>query len=311
MEGEIRMKKWSIAVSIWVLLLLITGCGRNGAVSSVPGLSVSDQKEPAVTREEAESDAESNSKTENSSKTESSSEQTMKISIESKEGRIIFQLNNSAAAKKFYEQLPMSIQIEDYNKSEKIFYLPEELDTSDTPLAEGPAGTLAYFEPWGNVAMFYDNCGQSNGLYELGEAISGTEFIETLTGELQITRMEETMPMLEITVGKQQFSAVLYDNAAARAFLERLPMTISMKELNGNEKYYYFSDSFPTASSVPSEIQAGELMLYGSDCLVLFYKNFSTNYSYTPLGYLKDPSGLASALGDGSAELSFAVKEEK
>lgn len=99
---------------------------------------------------------------------------------------IVFQLNDSTGANDFCQQLPLSIEVEDYAGSEKIFYLPEELNVSDTPMAQGPAGTLAYYAPWGNVAIFYGECGEYEGLYQLGEAVSGVEYIAEMTGEIQI-----------------------------------------------------------------------------------------------------------------------------
>lgn len=120
------------------------------------------------------------------------------IQITTKEGdKIIFQLNNSPAADEFYNQLPLFIQAEDYAGSEKIFYLPEELNTSNTPMAQGPVGTLAYYEPWGNVAIFYGECGGASGLYELGEVIFGTEFIAKLNGEIQIEAVLQSSALLE------------------------------------------------------------------------------------------------------------------
>ena len=51
-------------------------------------------------------------------------------------------------------------------------------------------------------------------------------------------------------------------------------------------------------------------MLYGSNCLVLFYQNFSTSYSYTPLGRIKNPSLLAQALGSREAVVHFYLAQE-
>lgn len=59
------------------------------------------------------------------------------------------------------------------------------------------------------------------------------------------------------------------------ALLEKLPLTLNMDELNGNEKFYFFSEKFPTDSEPVGNIRAGDLMLYGSLCLVLFYESFS------------------------------------
>lgn len=118
---------------------------------------------------------------------------------------------------------------------------------------------------------------------------------------------ENAMPQLTIEVGGQVFTATLLDNPTTRALLERLPMTISMGELNGNEKYYYMSDSLPTNSQRPGNIHAGDLMLYGSDCLVLFYESFSSGYSYTRLGSIDDSLGLTTALGRGTVELTLRI----
>lgn len=116
---------------------------------------------------------------------------------------------------------------------------------------------------------------------------------------------EENDLRITITAGGRMFSATLYDNETARAFKERLPLTLDMSELNGNEKYYYLPDSLPKNSSSPSRINAGDIMLYGSDCLVIFYESFSTSYSYTPIGKIDDPDGLAAALGSGSVRVNF------
>jgi hypothetical protein len=78
-----------------------------------------------------------------------------------------------------------------------------------------------------------------------------------------------------------------------------------MIELNGNEKYFDLSHHLPANASNPVTIQNGDLMLYGSNTLVLFYKTFSTSYSYTRIGRLENPAGLATALGAGNATVIF------
>lgn len=117
----------------------------------------------------------------------------------------------------------------------------------------------------------------------------------------------QTSGSVNITIGSHTFTATLADNETAQAFKALLPMSITMNELNGNEKYYYMSNSLPTNSYRPSTIQEGDLMLYGSDCLVLFYETFSSSYSYTRIGKIDNPSGLASAVGAGNVNVVFSI----
>jgi hypothetical protein len=110
---------------------------------------------------------------------------------------------------------------------------------------------------------------------------------------------------IKITVNSQTYTATLLDTNSAQAFKELLPMTIPMTELNGNEKYYDLPKSLPTNSANPGSIKNGDLMLYGSKTLVLFYKSFSTSYSYTRIGNIDDPTGLEEALGAGNVSVTF------
>lgn len=104
------------------------------------------------------------------------------------------------------------------------------------------------------------------------------------------------------------FTATLQENETANAFKQLLPMTINMSELNNNEKFYGLPGALPTNSSNPGMIQSGDLMLYGSSTLVLFYKMFSTSYSYTRIGKISNPSELESVLGSGNTTVSFEMQ---
>lgn len=113
---------------------------------------------------------------------------------------------------------------------------------------------------------------------------------------------------MKIKIGNSTFAATLYDNATAAAFKSLLPMTLKMVELNSNEKYVDLPRGLPTNASNPGTIQNGDLMLYGSSTLVLFYKTFSTSYNYTRLGRIDDVTGLVAALGSGSVNVSFELE---
>ena len=116
---------------------------------------------------------------------------------------------------------------------------------------------------------------------------------------------------ITITIGEKEFAATLADNPTAEAFRKLLPLSITMSELNGNEKLFRLPANLPTQESVPSSIQAGDLMLYGPRTVVLFYKSFPTTYSYTRIGRIDDPTGLAVAVGSGSVAVKVQAARAK
>lgn len=131
-------------------------------------------------------------------------------------------------------------------------------------------------------------------------ADSNENYIDENTGLMSDT--------LVIKVGSKEFAATLFDNPTATALKAMLPLTISMTELNGNEKYFRLSRNLPTNASNPGTINSGDLMLWGSNTLVLFYESFSTSYSYTKLGKTKNATALAAALGAGEVTVTIELK---
>src|SRR5687768_3357106 len=113
---------------------------------------------------------------------------------------------------------------------------------------------------------------------------------------------------LVIKVGSKEFKALLPDSPTAIALKAMLPLRVNMTELNGNEKYFRIKTDLPTDASNPGKINAGDLMLWGSNTVVLFYKSFSTSYNYTRIGKITNPAGLAAALGQGNVEVTLSLK---
>lgn len=103
--------------------------------------------------------------------------------------------------------------------------------------------------------------------------------------------MEITM---NITINGKKYNATLENNETVKAFVTMLPQEFDMNELNGNEKYIYMNNSLPTNHFNPKHIERGDIMLYGNNCLVVFYKSFDTNYSYTKIGHINDLPDLGS-----------------
>lgn len=108
-----------------------------------------------------------------------------------------------------------------------------------------------------------------------------------------------------VTVGSQQFSATLADTDTARTFADRLPLTLDMQDVNSNEKAFELTEALPSDPENPGAISNGDLMLYGSSTLVLFYESFDTSYTYTRIGRLTEADRLSQVLGTGDVTVTF------
>ncbi len=93
----------------------------------------------------------------------------------------------NATAQDFISLLPMTLTLEDYASTEKISYLPRKLSTAGAPAGVDPAvGDIAYYAPWGNLAIFYKDAGHAKGLVKLGRLDSGVDALG-VRGSLKVT----------------------------------------------------------------------------------------------------------------------------
>ena len=104
--------------------------------------------------------------------------------------------------------------------------------------------------------------------------------------------IKDSMKEVMITINNKEYELELEDNETVNDFLKQLPLSISMSELNGNEKYIYLDQSLSTNPTNPKNITQGDVMLFGDNCLVIFYKSFETSYSYTKIGHINDLDDL-------------------
>lgn len=110
---------------------------------------------------------------------------------------------------------------------------------------------------------------------------------------------------MQMKIGNKEYSVVLHDNNTTKALQEILPITVKMSEFNGNEKYYHFRETLPSKPEHIGQIKTGDIMLFGDNCLVVFYKDFKTTYSYTRIGHIENTVDLEQMLGRGSVTITF------
>lgn len=105
---------------------------------------------------------------------------------------------------------------------------------------------------------------------------------------------KEVISSMKITIDNELYIINLEENETVSAFINLLPIEFNMNELNGNEKYYYLDKELQTNSINVKHINKGDVMLYGNNCLVIFYKSFDTTYSYTKIGHIDNLKDLDS-----------------
>ena len=157
------------------ILLLLSSCSTGPERSSggaAPSVSVF--QEAAGSTEEREEQQNMDGK------------RTIRIVMDS--GEILVELDDHPGAQALYDLLPLELSFEDYNSTEKIAYLDDELATDGSPDNCDPeVGDLCYYIPWGNLCFFYRDFRHSQSLMPLGTVISGTELLEQLDTESTVT----------------------------------------------------------------------------------------------------------------------------
>lgn len=115
---------------------------------------------------------------------------------------------------------------------------------------------------------------------------------------------KESDKKMYIIINNIKYEIDLENNETVNKLYNKLPLEFEMNELNGNEKYVYLDYELPSNPESVNNIEKGDIMLYGDDCLVLFYKSFTTPYSYTKIGHINNLEEL------GSESITIRLEKE-
>ena len=142
------------------------------------------------------------------------------------------------------------------------------------------------------------------------ESVKETERNETDTAEtdIQNNTEENKVANMNVQVGDVVFSATLEENEAVSALVEMMresPVVIQMSDYSGFEKVGPLGASLP-ASNSQTTTQAGDIVLYNGNQIVIFYG--SNSWSYTRLGHIDDLTGWEEALGSGDVMVIFSLE---
>ena len=128
--------------------------------------------------------------------------------------------------------------------------------------------------------------------------MTGCSFKADLTinesAQSKIESSSEVETSMKIKILEEEYTINLENNETVSELVNMLPLDLELNELNGNEKYVYLDSNLPTNSVNVKHINKGDVMLFGNNCLVIFYESFDTPYSYTKIGHIDNLPDLGS-----------------
>ena len=134
---------------------------------------------------------------------------------------------------------------------------------------------------------------------------------EQSSSQTEEKKEEDNTGIKAITVRIDDMTYIMSVDAgeAGQEFAKSTPFDLEMVDLNNNEKYYEGKEKLPTDPYKPGHIDAGDVMLYGDNTIVIFYKSFDTEFSYTRLGKIKNPDSLENMLEGDKVTVEFYKQE--
>lgn len=210
-------------------------------------------------------------------------------------GNIQAQMPVDQAESSVEEKAPLSDLSEE---SENANVQSEAMDSTETKTEEMRLGTIS--DEAENMTESAADTGDGETVPEMSET-DGTE------ADIQ-NGVEEAVMNMKVQVGDAVFSAALEENEAVALFVEMMrenPVSIQMSDYSGFEKVGSLGTSLPVNNSQITT-QAGDIVLYNGNQIVLFYG--SNSWSYTRLGHVDDLTGWEEALGSGDVTVTFSLE---
>ncbi|AZV43360.1 hypothetical protein BAOM_2751 [Peribacillus asahii] len=176
-----------ILLSLIVSLMFLTACNNRPNeenTNSEESLTIHQNSKQESTADESNNEDSQDSTLDNE---EADAMEDTRINLTFNNEEVIVSIDDNPTSKDFLSMLPLTLTFEDYAGTEKISYPSNKLSTEEAPSGIDPAvGDLAYYAPWGNLAIYYKDFGYSNGLIKLGEIKSGIEKLKNLNGDFTV-----------------------------------------------------------------------------------------------------------------------------
>lgn len=120
---------------------------------------------------------------------------------------------------------------------------------------------------------------------------------------------DDKQERIKITVGDQELTATLLDNATADDLVEKLPLTIQMEDLYSREMCYHFPDELPADEAQTSGYEVGEIIYWPPrHSLVIMYAQNDERFNMQKVGRIN--SGVEIFEETGDVEVTFELLNE-
>ena len=303
------MKKFIAILLATVMVISFTACAKNGSGDATTAAE--------QTKRVAKADAQV--QTDDPAMPTRVLENGTKINMHFGDTVIPGMLNDSETAQALVKKLPFTVHMSSYSH-DFCGTMPEQLPYEDEQVHYGWLnGDIDYAidAPYFTILHSDEENSEQYG-YQVNIGVITCELakIRELSGsfdvliELAENEEQENEEMkVNIAIGGTHFSATLEDNAAAKEFYELVKnegVTIDMSDYSGFEKVGSLGQTL-SADDKQTTTKAGDIVLYQSNQIVLFYG--SNTWSYTRLGKVDDISGLEKALGSGDVRAVFTVSK--
>ena len=307
------MKKVLIIALAFVLTFSITACGQTETPESTVESNVSETTSAPEIEPETES-----------------GEQTP-ITLTIGETVLDAYLNDSDPARSLIAQLPLTVSLNDSGNDFCGDHIDIEYSESDVTSGY-QNGDLVFWPTANNFVIFVDgeeDSANTGNLVKLGRVTSPQEMLDVLEGQIDVTvaLKEEAAEntevassaadesegvesmQIKITVGDTEFFATLEDNATTRAWMEEMPMTLSMSDLYDREMCYrYGNGTFPTDSLRSDGYEVGDLAYWPPMVsLVILYEQNGEQFERQHLGHID--SGVEVFANTGDVDVTFEIVE--
>lgn len=147
----------------------------------------------------------------------------------------------------------------------------------------------------------------------LSSGCAASEAVHGETGEEeteeQTSETEENKEM-RMKIGSTQVQVAWEENEAVdalREIVKEAPLTVSMTMYGGFEQVGPLGVTLPS-NDVDTETEAGDIVLYNSNMMVVFYG--TNSWPYTRLGHVSDKSAeeMSELLGNGDVKITLSFE---